>query len=405
MGQTCSRASPTPALRCSMLWQIKDRLALSSGTGLAMASKGKSVNFTGSEGFIRVQGRPRVEMCRTSRWSSWGRNACMLVLAQFTDASASAPLSPAYASVCSAFVRPPAPRLRAPTSCSSWAAFVARGAPRPHASRDPCSKPLPGTRSLAARAPEGGTGLAFPARLRGVLFDMDGTLSDSESLHFQAYQIVFAKELPGWSEANGPMTREYYNANMGGKTKLAALAQVLPDTTAAQRDNLCSALEDAFQDLASSELTCLPGVYALLDELDSHNVKKALVTNAPPSEMHFALGALKLSDRFDALVPSAECSAGKLLLPLPRWVHNLFFWETNALTHAHPHARAHARARTHTHAGKPDPEPYLEGLRRLGLDASDCIAFEDSAAGIQSATSARLYTFGLSTSRPPADLM
>ena len=47
----------------------------------------------------------------------------------------------------------------------------------------------------------------------------------------------------------------------------------------------------------------------------------------------------------------------------------------------------------------------LEGLRRLGLDASDCIAFEDSAAGIQSATSARLYTFGLCTSRPPADLM
>ena len=42
--------------------------------------------------------------------------------------------------------------------------------------------------------------MAFPARLRGVLFDMDGTLSDSESLHFQAYQIVFAKELPGWSE-------------------------------------------------------------------------------------------------------------------------------------------------------------------------------------------------------------
>ena len=114
------------------------------------------------------------------------------------------------------------------------------------------------------------------------------------------------------------MTREYYNANMGGKTKLAALAQVLPDTTAAQRDNLCSALEDARSWNASSELTCLPGVYALLDELDSHNVKKALVTNAPPSEMHFALGALKLSDRFDALVPSAECSAGKLLLPLPR---------------------------------------------------------------------------------------
>ena len=35
-------------------------------------------------------------------------------------------------------------------------------------------------------------------------------------------------------------------------------------------------------------------------------------------------------------------------------------------------------------AGKPSPEPYLEGLRRLGLDAEMCIAFEDSPAGLVS---------------------
>ena len=41
----------------------------------------------------------------------------------------------------------------------------------------------------------------FPTKLRGVLFDMDGTLSDSESLHFKAYQVVFAKEVPELSVA------------------------------------------------------------------------------------------------------------------------------------------------------------------------------------------------------------
>jgi phosphoglycolate phosphatase-like HAD superfamily hydrolase len=46
--------------------------------------------------------------------------------------------------------------------------------------------------------------------------------------------------------------------------------------------------------LASVELKCLPGVYHLLDLLDARAVATALVTNAPPSEMEFALGALQV---------------------------------------------------------------------------------------------------------------
>ena len=46
--------------------------------------------------------------------------------------------------------------------------------------------------------------------------------------------------------------------------------------------------------LASEELKCLPGVYDVLDLLDARAVATALVTNAPPSEMEFALGALQV---------------------------------------------------------------------------------------------------------------
>lgn len=44
---------------------------------------------------------------------------------------------------------------------------------------------------------------------------------------------------------------------------------------------------------------------------------------------------------------------------------------------------------------KPYPDPYIEGLWRLGLKAEDCIAFEDSVNGVTSAVSARLYTIGV----------
>ena len=44
---------------------------------------------------------------------------------------------------------------------------------------------------------------------------------------------------------------------------------------------------------------------------------------------------------------------------------------------------------------KPHPDPYLEGLSRLGLKAEDCVAFEDSVNGATSAVSAGLYTIGV----------
>lgn len=44
---------------------------------------------------------------------------------------------------------------------------------------------------------------------------------------------------------------------------------------------------------------------------------------------------------------------------------------------------------------KPYPDPYLEGLSKLGLSADVCIAFEDSVNGVSSAVSAGLYTVGV----------
>ena len=48
---------------------------------------------------------------------------------------------------------------------------------------------------------------------------------------------------------------------------------------------------------------------------------------------------------------------------------------------------------------KPHPEPYLEGLRRLGVAAAEAVAFEDSPSGMASAVSAGLPTFGVLTSQ------
>ena len=46
-------------------------------------------------------------------------------------------------------------------------------------------------------------------------------------------------------------------------------------------------------------------------------------------------------------------------------------------------------------AGKPHPEPYLMAAAQLGVDATDCIAIEDSATGVRSAIGAGCHVIGV----------
>ena len=55
-------------------------------------------------------------------------------------------------------------------------------------------------------------GPVFPARLAGVLFDMDGTLSDSETLHWGAYRRVFARN-PPWRQPRSKLVVSLVNSH------------------------------------------------------------------------------------------------------------------------------------------------------------------------------------------------
>jgi sugar-phosphatase len=54
--------------------------------------------------------------------------------------------------------------------------------------------------------------------------------------------------------------------------------------------------------------------------------------------------------------------------------------------------------------GKPAPDPYLEGAKRLGVDAADCLVFEDTPAGVESARRAGMRVVGIATWKSPAEL-
>ena len=188
-----------------------------------------------------------------------------------------------------------------------------------------------------------------PAPRAALLFDIDGTLADTDRLHLEAFNTVFAPR--GHS-----FTPERFKAELQGFANSAIAARFLADETAAGRIAIMDEKEATFRSLAHAGVHPLEGLVELLDRCDAAGLPYAAVTNAPRANAELILDAIGIRGRFDTIVLGDE------------------------LAH-----------------GKPHPMPYLEGLRRLDADAAFAVAFEDSPSGVKSATSAGIATIGILT--------
>jgi HAD superfamily hydrolase (TIGR01509 family) len=186
-----------------------------------------------------------------------------------------------------------------------------------------------------------GTGRPTPGdeNLAAVLFDMDGTLIDSEPLWWVAMDRV-AQRLGGTLSA-GVME------STTGLSIPVSVALLLADI-GSDRDPVSTEalLLEVTGELFAEELRWQPGAEELIDEIRSAGLRTALVTNSPRSVVQVALGLLG-GHRFDVTVAGDEVAAEK-----------------------------------------PDPEPYLSAMRGLGLTGAQCLAVEDSPSGTQAAVAA-----------------
>ena len=210
--------------------------------------------------------------------------------------------------------------------------------------------------------------------LRALIFDVDGTLADTEEFHRRAFNATFAAAGLGWWW-NRSAYRELLRV-AGGRQRMRAFAERDDPATAAQGDfdELLVALHrtktiryDA--SLREQPLPLRPGVARLFDEAAAAGVRLAIATTTTAAnldallEPHFGRA---WRDRFAAVVSGTE-------------IQRL----------------------------KPEPDVYLEALRQLGLDAHACLAFEDSSNGIRSAEAAGLAViatptwYSLAESLPP----
>jgi beta-phosphoglucomutase len=188
-----------------------------------------------------------------------------------------------------------------------------------------------------------------------LLFDLDGTLVDTDHLHHAAFAEILA-------ERGEALSLDNYRIHVMGHPNEAIMARYFPGQEAEHRA-ITDRMEAMFRASLAASVEPVAGIHALLDWADAEDVGCAVVTNAPRANVAAMLAATGLAARLTTLVIGEE-------LPRP----------------------------------KPDPMPYQAAMRLLGSTPSRSIAFEDSGSGLRAARASGAYVFGMASGLAPDEL-
>jgi len=195
---------------------------------------------------------------------------------------------------------------------------------------------------------------------KAVIFDFDGVITDSEVLHFRAFNSVL--------KAHGVelTTKEYYKSYLGFSdvdcfSFLAQQGRLKIDQSGIAA--LVRRKTVIFEELAKNEGKLIEGVRDFLAALKQNAIPMGICSGALLPEIEMTLDDAGLRGHFEVIV-SAE----------------------------------------HVHKGKPDPEGMLLTLRRLNENRSEpilpgqCVVIEDSIWGLQAAQAAGMHRVGVTNS-------
>ncbi len=194
--------------------------------------------------------------------------------------------------------------------------------------------------------------------VRGVLFDLDGTLVDNMGFHIEAW-LAMGQQL------GQPLTREQIMRDFAGRRNEEIFPLVLGRAVAGEElERLAGQKEAHYRALYAPHLQLIAGAAQFMEVLMRHGIPFGVASAAPRENRAFVLEGLGLHERLACVVGAEEV--------------------------------AH---------GKPAPDVFLEGARRLARAPGEVIVFEDARLGIQAARAAGMRAYGITTSEEAAELL
>ena len=197
--------------------------------------------------------------------------------------------------------------------------------------------------------------------IRGLIFDLDGVLVNTNPLHARAWQEL-AEEL------GIPFTPADHEAFLG-ISRAQCLEIMLKkgnrSLSESEKERLCTRKNDRYREMIGTltPAALLPGVPEFLRAARAEGYRIGL--GSVSKNAGFLLQRLEIGPLFDAVIDGTQIVKGK-----------------------------------------PDPEVFLKGARALNLLPEQCVVFEDSAAGIEAAHRGGMKAVGIGTPQrlPEAEL-
>lgn len=184
---------------------------------------------------------------------------------------------------------------------------------------------------------------------KAFLFDLNGTMIDDMHYHIKAWHGIL-------NELGANISIERMKEECYGKNN-ELLERMFPGRfTEAEKQTMSLEKEKQYQQQFKPYLKLLPGLQGFLEQAKQQQIKMAIGSAAIMFNIDFVIDNLSLRHYFGALVSADDVAISK-----------------------------------------PDPETFLKCAERLNVQPADCIVFEDSPKGVESAKRAGMKAVVLTT--------
>lgn len=196
---------------------------------------------------------------------------------------------------------------------------------------------------------------------RALIFDLDGTVTLSQELHYKAYAAVFKSRGVNFTKREdlslyaGKGSERTFRGVFAARGEKVTPAQI--QKMRAEKKKIHNAL------MKTSQIKLVPGLLNFVKKTDRMGVPRIIATG---SHRHAARSTLQKTG-MKKYFPQFLCSAD-------------------------------------VKEPKPSPEIFLKAAARLGVKPGDCVVFEDAVMGIKAARKAGMYCVGVATGLPPSIL-